>query len=422
MSGEKIKVSLDEVYSTRTDDKMKSQDALARAASHYQQQVLASKPMIASPAQGASRTSIWYNSIFHMAVFGLLGGLVAWGASEILEQAYVIPHEEFRKILRKGMEIDAAAEAGEITRQKAREMERSLELQYADNPYVRIGADEGLSSAQKEMAIERQMLKDKKSMFIKMMIWMGLIGATIATFLSIAEHAVGRNWRSVGINSSVGVFLGAFGGIIVSLFINDLYHAMGGGDPKTGTGQQMVARSIGWAILGLFLAVAPGIVMRSGKRLLIGLAGGLIGGFLGGLLFDPIGRIAEGTGGLSRAIAITAIGLLAAIGTGIIEKAAKTGWVKVIAGLITGKQFILYRNPTNIGSSPQCEIYLFKDTAISPRHAAIHAVHGGFEIENCDPAGGTFVNGQAVTRKKLSNGDRIQVGSTVLDFQEKKKL
>jgi hypothetical protein len=250
------------------------------------------------------------------------------------------------------------------------------------------------------------------------MIWMGVIGIFVAMFLSVAEHVVGRNWRAVGINGAVGVFLGVVGGVIVSLFINQLYNAMGGGHEDSSMGKQMLARSIGWGILGLFLAIAPGIVMRSWKRLLIGLAGGFLGGLLGGLLFDPIAKVAD-SATLSRAIAIIGIGLVAALGTGLIERAAKTGWLKVVAGLIAGKQFILYRNPTNIGSSPQCEIYLFKDTQVAPRHAAIHAVSGGFEIEGTAP--GTFVNGQVVSRKRLRMGDRIQVGSTVFEFQEKEK-
>jgi pSer/pThr/pTyr-binding forkhead associated (FHA) protein len=79
---------------------------------------------------------------------------------------------------------------------------------------------------------------------------------------------------------------------------------------------------------------------------------------------------------------------------------------------------VLYRNPTIIGSSPQCEIYLFKDPQVGPRHAAIH-VGRGFEIEALQPGCGTFVNGQAVSRTRLRNGDQVQIGSTTFVFQEK---
>jgi hypothetical protein len=94
------------------------------------------------------------------------------------------------------------------------------------------------------------------------------------------------------------------------------------------------------------------------------LIGGLIGGLVGGALYEPMKHI--GSEHLSRLIAIIAIGFIAGIASGIIENVVKTGWVKVIAGMIAGKQFVLYRNPTYIGSSPQSHIYLFKDPESRP--------------------------------------------------------
>ena len=73
---------------------------------------------------------------------------------------------------------------------------------------------------------------------------------------------------------------------------------------------------------------------------------------------------------ISRLIALLAIGVVAGLATGLLENVVKAGWLKVTSGVIAGKQFILYRNPTYIGSSPDCQIYLFKDTQVGKRHAA----------------------------------------------------
>ena len=62
---------------------------------------------------------------------------------------------------------------------------------------------------------------------------------------------------------------------------------------------------------------------------------------------------------------LVAIGVVTALATALVENAAKTGWLRVLTGLIAGKQFILYRNPTYVGSSPDCEIYLFKDKLVA---------------------------------------------------------
>ena len=97
-------------------------------------------------------------------------------------------------------------------------------------------------------------------------------------------------------------------------------------------------------------------------------------------------------------VAMLAIGLFAGLATGMIENVAKTGWVKVVAGLIAGKQFILYRNPTFLGSGPDCQIYLFKDPQVGRRHAAIHIIPGGFELEDLPLGEPTYVNGKPVNR------------------------
>src|SRR5262249_18225299 len=102
-----------------------------------------------------------------------------------------------------------------------------------------------------------------------------------------------------------------------------------------------------------------------------------------------------------------------------IENAAKSGWLKVTAGLIAGKQFILYRNPTFIGSSPDNQIYLFKDGQVGRRHAAIHIVRGGFQVEELPLARATLINGRTITRTKLRNGNQVQIGGTRFVFQEK---
>ena len=219
----------------------------------------------------------------------------------------------------------------------------------------------------------------------------------------------------------MGAGVGLVGGVVVSLFVDRLYDLLVGG-PETSAeiGRQMLARGVSWGVLGLFLTAAPGLVLRNTKKLWIGMVGGLVGGIIGGVLFDPLAH-STGSVHVSRLLAIIVIGVVAGVGTGLIENAAKSGWFKVTAGVIAGKQFVLYRNPTYIGSSPQCHIYLFKDPQIGKRHAAIHIVPGGFEIEDLPLGAKTIVNGKPVSRARLRNGDKVSVGATSFNFQEKVK-
>ncbi|HRK32633.1 MAG TPA: FHA domain-containing protein, partial [Tepidisphaeraceae bacterium] len=109
------------------------------------------------------------------------------------------------------------------------------------------------------------------------------------------------------------------------------------------------------------------------------------------------------------------------VASGILEAAVKSGWLKVTAGLIAGKQFVLYRNPTYIGAHPSCHIFLWKDAQVGKRHAALHLVGGGIELENLPLGAGTMVNGKPIQRMRLRNGDRIQVGRTTFEFHEKQR-
>ena len=101
-----------------------------------------------------------------------------------------------------------------------------------------------------------------------------------------------------------------------------------------------------------------------------------------------------------------------------LENIAKQGWLKVAAGVIAGKQFILYRNPTVIGSSPKCEIYLFKDPSIAPKHAAINNRNGDFLITAIEGAT-VLVNNSPVRQQKLKSGDQIKIGYTTFIFEDK---
>ena len=153
----------------------------------------------------------------------------------------------------------------------------------------------------------------------------------------------------------------------------------------------ILANAIKYGVIGSFLLIAPGVLMRNVASSCVGLAGGFVGGVIGGLLFAPVAKMSGNARCCRGRWRRVAIGLIAGAATGLIENAAKAGWLKVIQGFIAGKQFILYRATTYIGSSPDCHIYLFKDPAIGRRHAAVHIVPGGFDLEDLPLGGGDVV-------------------------------
>ena len=153
----------------------------------------------------------------------------------------------------------------------------------------------------------------------------------------------------------------------------------------------MMGRAAAWSVAAIPAGIGQGIALREKKVILNGLLGGVLGGLLGGLLFDPISLVFvhDGKATVSRGIGFAVIGALVGFFVGLVEQWTKTAWLLMKAGPLAGKQFVIYRNPTVLGSSPKADIYLFKDAAIEPRHALIHNLGGRFTIEDCGTPDGT---------------------------------
>ncbi|NQU43019.1 VWA domain-containing protein [bacterium] len=186
------------------------------------------------------------------------------------------------------------------------------------------------------------------------------------------------------------------------------------------TVNRVLLRSLSWGLVGLLLGLAQGIAMGSGKKIRNGLIGGLVGGLIGGFLFDPIGAIVH-TDWLSRLVALCVVGGLIGLMTGLAENLLKDAWLVVTQGPLSGKQFVLYKNPTVLGSSPKADLYLFKDPDVAPQHAAIQITPQGHVLLDGGMPTGTRVNGVPITRHRLRPGDQIQLGRYVFAYSEKTK-
>lgn len=66
-----------------------------------------------------------------------------------------------------------------------------------------------------------------------------------------------------------------------------------------------------------------------------------------------------------------------------------------------------------VGRHAECDIVLH-DSSASRRHVSIQKIDAGLVLQDLDSSNGTYLNGTRVSSADLSNGDRIQIGSTVL--------
>lgn len=406
----KITISDSEVNSVEVDEKLRRQQRAQYLTTEH----------TTAPEEKKKSGSILYNTGLLLGIFGLLGGLLGWSSGTLLYHRPDLKAEA-RQLLDDRRELLAMAESGKRSPQEVEQGLNRLKWTSKNNNYYLTMTDARLNDTEKQAAIAELDRNDAMLNFIANLFFYAVSGMFIAIMLSIAEPIVERNSRAAIINGSVGAALGLAGGALVSFIVGPVHNFIINTplDARVAPWRNMIADAAAWGILGMFLALAPGLIMRSWRKLIIGLLGGMAGGILGGVLFEPIATWA-GQLQTSRLVAICAIGLVAGVSTGLIESVAKAGWLKVTAGLITGKQFVLYRNPTYIGSSLSCNIYLFKDPHVGPRHAAIHVNKSGFEIEDLPLGCKTLVNGKAVMRHRLRDGDEIRISNTQFIFHTRK--
>ena len=94
------------------------------------------------------------------------------------------------------------------------------------------------------------------------------------------------------------------------------------------------------------------------------------------------------------------------------------GMLTVIEGIDAGLKADVGYNRVNIGRRDGNEMVL-ADMNTSRLHAYIVYEEGGHVLYDAKSLNGTYINAHRVTRKRLSGGDRIKLGNTVILYEVK---
>lgn len=74
-----------------------------------------------------------------------------------------------------------------------------------------------------------------------------------------------------------------------------------------------------------------------------------------------------------------------------------------------------------IGRQTNCDLVL-DSPKVSRLHARIELEQGNFWITDLDSTNGTYLNGERITKEKIAEGDRVQIGSHVFTFHDQKLI
>lgn len=244
-----------------------------------------------------------------------------------------------------------------------------------------------------------------------------LLTTFIAAIDDLSSGALGR----AAAFGALGFMGGLVGGTFADWLGNIVYRLLVGVVNSDGASLlNIIARAPAWMLVALLCGAVVGGLGRSLKRALLGTLGGAIGGLIGGMLFDPVSLLMGGlgakTGLMSRLVGLAITGTATGLAIALAESVAKSAWLVIEQGRLIGKQFILYRNPTSIGSSYNNDVYLFKDPAVKASHARIVRRGGGWSVEAL-PDALVRVDGLPVTSRMISEGSLIQIGETSLRFR-----
>jgi hypothetical protein len=234
----------------------------------------------------------------------------------------------------------------------------------------------------------------------------------------IAEHSARRAANRALLASGLGLVLGFFLFFAANfIFAITAAIAVSAGKGSFNSPVMWMARALAWMVFGVSGGLVYGVIGQSAKRCGYGVLGGVLGAGLGGFVFDPI-ALALREAAVSRAVGFAIFGAATGVAIGLVENALKDRWLYVSAGPLAGKQFVLYKAMTTMGSSDDCDLYLFKDASIQPQHARIE-LRGPLTFLSA--AGPVLLNGRMVRETALHSGDYLQVGRYGFHYRDRER-
>lgn len=263
----------------------------------------------------------------------------------------------------------------------------------------------------------------------------GLAGWAAAEPLAGVSDAT---WRALFLGVVSGVFIGSFIGAIEGLStghknqawegikLGGLAGLAGGGvglllaEGVFGLFGGMGGRVVGLSVFGLAVGLGSGWIGQSLARLRNGAIGGCLGGAVGGALYQIVTALLPQTAG--RGLTLILLGAAIGLGIGLVSEILKRGWFMVVRSQSRnareGKEYPLVKTKTTIGRAEESDVGLFGDQSVANLHAVIERQKGKFMLARGE--GMVRVNHAPVTQPvQLKNGDRVEIGGTLLLFRER---
>jgi len=260
--------------------------------------------------------------------------------------------------------------------------------------------------------------------FLSYLAFLALLGAVVGVlmgaFFGAAEGITSRVRRRIPSGILLGALVGCVGGAAGALVGQAALWLIGGMFLLSYKNMQSVvlpvSRAIGWAVLGIFVGAAEGFRALSPKKIAVGVLGGFLGGMVGGFALEYSRLLLPGFA-LFRLLGLVILGLAIGLFYGLIEQGLSFGVLRILAGELKGKEFLLTERRVRIGRSLRNEIALPAYEDLGEVQADIRMRKGEPVIKNLEPQVAMLVNEEKVQERKLKFGDVIKIGSARIFYK-----
>ncbi|MGI8938239.1 MAG: FHA domain-containing protein [Iamia sp.] len=281
---------------------------------------------------------------------------------------------------------------------------------------------ENLKNPSNNIAVEQAAARIESGVFVGIF---GLVlGLVILAWDGITTGAVQKAIREGAIGGAIGGVAGFIGGWLAQYLFNQLLDDLDLAASQSDVEMKLrIARTVAWGVFGGLTGV--GLGLRNGKRKAVnGLIGGVLGGGLAGLVFEQIELSTLDDGGdfsgfWVRAIGIGITGVGIGLGVGLVDRLRRDAWLMISGGPMAGKEFILFKDSTTVGSDYRNDIVLVKDRAVAPQHLSFDKGPRGASRLHAAPGAPVLVNGTPAHDHQLRPGDVIIVGVSTITYQER---
>lgn len=249
-------------------------------------------------------------------------------------------------------------------------------------------------------------------------VWVMIVGAFIGFGICSLDGFTSSSPQKGFIDGLKGAGAGAAAGLVGGAVAQVLYKALLSDAGGPNDARAYAARIVAWALFGLLLGVGIGLPFGS-RKVVNGLIGGTAGGAAGGLAFQLIASSATSDSAVFRVIGMTITGIGIGVAIGLVERVRKDSWLAVTGGPMTGKEIILYKPVTIIGSDYRCDLVLVKDPGVAAQHVSLNRDASGSVSLYAAPGATVFINGAPVQSHRLRPGDQLGVGGSLLIYQQR---